>query len=371
MSPPRSIAILKHPLVRYSAPLVLIAILTITFVVLREQVNPATVSLVLVLVVLIAAIGLGRGPALTTALAGGLSLNFFFLPPYYTLSVDDPQNWVELFIFIAVAVTVGQLSARSRQRAEDAERLYGELQVAFDQASQTEAVRRSEKLKSALLDAVTHDIRTPLTSIKAATTMLIQEQGAIHNTLDPAGRADLLAVISEETDRLNNFVDSMVGIARLEAGGNRKHYETVSVAELIGNVLERASTVMSRHEIEVDISPEHLSFNADAKAMAEALYNLVDNACKYSPAGTTIRLSAAPTSRGTRISVEDEGPGIPADERERVFDKFYRHEQAASGLGLGLAIVRGIVEGHGGKAWVEAGRKGARFVLDIPMKPGE
>jgi K+-sensing histidine kinase KdpD len=362
---------LSRPLVRYTAALVTVATTTTVFIILRGQTNPTTVSLALVLVMLIAAIWLGRGPALVSAFAGALSLNFFFLPPYYTLTVDEPQNWVALLVFLAVAIAVGQLSAQARQRAEDAERLYDELQVVFDQASQTEAVKRSEKLKSALLDAVTHDIRTPLTSIKAATTMLIDEQKAIHRTLDPAGHADLLAVISEETDRLNSFVDSMVGLARVEAGGQQRPYEKVSVAELIANVIERASAVRARHEIEVKITPEDLFFDVDSRAMAEALYNVLDNAGKYSPAGTTIRMSAEPTNRGTRFTVEDEGPGIPVDEREKVFEKFYRREHISGGFGLGLAIVRGIVEGHGGKVWIEDGRKGARCILDIPMRSGE
>lgn len=360
---------LSRPLVRYASSLIMVVVLTAIFVALRDHVNPTTVSLGLVLGVLLVAIVFGSGPALLSAVLGVFSLNFFFLTPYYTLTVDEPQNWVALFVFLAVAVVVGQLSAKARDRAEAAEKLYGELQVAFEQASETEAIRRSEKLKSALLDAVTHDLRTPLTSIKAASTMLIEEQTSVHRTLDPEGHADLLAVISEETDRLNAFVDSMVGLARVETGDPKWQREKIDVRELIGNVLERAA--ISKHEIEVKVTPDDLTLTADTRAIAEALYNLVENSAKYAPPGSTIVISARPTTTGTRLTVEDEGPGVPEAERERIFEKFYRRDTSGGGFGLGLAIVRGIVEAHGGTVRAEPGRKGARFVIDIPMRSGE
>src|SRR5207253_2632407 len=137
-----------------------------------------------------------------------LCFNFFFLPPVGTFTISDTENLIALFSFLMVAITAGELSAKAKRRAEEAERLYQELQIAFEKASQAEALRRSEKLKSALLDAVTHDLRTPLTSIKASVTMLIEEheQDTIHLTLEREGRGELLEVINEETDRLNDFV---------------------------------------------------------------------------------------------------------------------------------------------------------------------
>ena len=347
-----------------------VAVVTAVFLPFRSEINSTTVSLAFLLIILLAATLLGRGPALLSSFLAGVSLNFFFLPPYYTLTVAEPQNWVALIVFMIVAITVGQLSAKSRQRAEIAEKLYADLEGAFERASETEAIRRSEKLKTALLDAITHDLRTPLTSIKAATTLLLDDQRSIHSTLDPEGQADLLEVITEETDRLNTFVDSMVGVARIEAGSDAWQHERVHVGELITNVLERAAGTTAGREIEVQVTPNDLAFNADSRAMGEVLYNLIDNAVKYSPRGTTIRIAAMPMSGGTRIVVEDEGPGIPVEERDRIFEKFYRGERSGGGFGLGLAIVRGIIEAHGGTVRVEESRRGAKFVIDVPMRSG-
>ncbi|MFL6374431.1 MAG: DUF4118 domain-containing protein, partial [Pyrinomonadaceae bacterium] len=185
---------------KYLASIVTITLLTLLILPLREHVNSTTVSLAFLLAVLLIATLFGSRPALLTSLLAAFSFNFFFLRPYYTLTIDEPENWVSVAVFLIVALTVGQLSATAKRRAEVAEKLYADLQTAFEQASEAEAIRRSEKLKSALLDAVTHDLRTPLTSIKAATTMLIQEQNAIHTTLDSHAQTDLLEVIDEETD---------------------------------------------------------------------------------------------------------------------------------------------------------------------------
>jgi K+-sensing histidine kinase KdpD len=141
-----------------------------------------TVALALLLVVLIIATIYGSRPALFASLLGVLCFNFFFLPPFYTFTISESQNWIAFGAFLVTAIIAGQLSSYARQRAAESEerrkeieRLYNELQAAFEQASQTEALRRSEQLKSSLLDAVTHDLRTPLTSIKASATTLLED----------------------------------------------------------------------------------------------------------------------------------------------------------------------------------------------------
>lgn len=358
----------RRSVLGYASAAVIVGLSTLVFLPFREQVNSTAIALGYLLTVLLIASLFGSGPALITSLLAAFSLNFFFLPPYYTLTIAEPQNWIALIVFLIVAVTVGQLSAKARHRAEVAEKLYDDLTTAFEQASQAEAIKRSEKLKSALLDAVTHDLRTPLTSIKAATTMLIDEQGAIHSTLDPSGHADLLEVINEETDRLNSFVESMVELARLDAGSFELKTSAVAVDELIANVLQRASRVTSDHKVDVQIEDELPALRADAKAIAEALYNLVDNAAKYSPANATISISAAKADAGIAFAIEDEGPGISAAEREKIFEKFYRTDRSAKGFGLGLAIVRGIIEAHNGRVFADDSIRGARFVIELPIQ---
>jgi two-component system sensor histidine kinase KdpD len=338
----------------------------------------------LLLVVLFVATRFGSRTAVLASIAGVFCFNFFFLPPVGTLTIADPDNWVALAAFLITAVTVGELSARSKRRAEEAEagqreieRLYTELREAFERASEAEALRRSERLKSALLDAVTHDIRTPLTSIKASATTLLdelRESGGEAGTLDAEGRREMLEVIDEEADRLNRFVESLLELARIEAGQLELRRRWGTVDEIIVSALERAEPLTRRHVVEVSIERELPVLRVDARAVAEVVYTLVDNAAKYSPAGLGIKVTASQVDEMMQLTVEDEGPGIPVALRERVFDKFFRATRinpgaAPSGTGMGLAIARGIVEAHGGHIWIEdtgAGR-GARVVLTLPF----
>jgi len=347
------------------------------------HINQTTVALALLLVVLFIATRFGSKPAVLAAIAGVLSFNFFFLPPVGTLTIAEPDNWIALAAFLITAVTVGELSARARRRAEEAEagrreieRLYTELRDAFERASEAEALRRSERLKSALLDAVTHDIRTPLTSIKASVTTLLDELRADANnpaTLDSEGRREMLEVIDEETDRLNRFVESLLELARIEAGQLDLRRRWGTVEEIITAALDRAKPLTRRHQIVLGIEDELPTLRVDARAVAEVLYSLVDNAAKYSPPATKIKVTASRLgAEMLQIAVEDEGPGIAPELRERVFDKFFRAGRlttgSPAGTGLGLAIARGIVEAHSGRIWIEeaATGRGARVVVVLP-----
>lgn len=355
-----------RPLVGFSFPPPAVGLLTLALIQIADHVNPTTIALLFLLLVLVIATFLGTKPALFTSLLAGFSFNFFFLPPYHTLAIAEPQNWIALIVFLSVAVSVGHLSAKSRHRAEVAEKLYADLQAAFEQASHAEALKRSEKLKSALLDAVTHDIRTPLTSIKAATTMLIEEQTAIHTTLDGAGRADLLSVINEETDRLNSFVESMIDVAQLEAGVELPR-KSVDPESIIVSALHRAAIVTAGHQVTIRHGTSGPDLNVAPKAIAEALFNLIENAAKYSPADSTIVVGYKRIGKSVQFFVEDSGPGIPDDEHDAIFDKFYRGDSALKGSGIGLSIVKGIVEAHGGRVWVESRHPGSRFAFELSV----
>lgn len=337
------------------------------------RISVTTVALTLLMVVLFVATIWGSRPAFVASIFGMLCFNYFFLPPFGTLAINDPENWFALGAFLVTALTTGQLSSRAKRRAEEAERLYRELQNAFEKASQAEALKRSEKLKSALLDAVTHDLRTPLTSIKASVTMLIEEleQNSIHLTLEREGRGELLEVINEETDRLNDFVQSMVELARLEAGEFQLRKIRTETEEIISNALQRGARVLTHHQVEVEIEKDLPLLSVDSKAIAEVVYNLLDNAAKYSPETSRITVEAKRVDNNIQFSVEDEGKGIVVKEREKIFQKFYRSDKTGKGFGMGLAIVRGIVEAHGGKIWVENGKVGSKFVFDLPLSISE
>ncbi len=362
-----------------------IAFVTALLAPFHEQLSSTTVALALLLVVLFSATGWGIRPAMVASLLGVLCFNFFFLPPIHTLTVADPQNWVALAAFLITAITAGGLSARAKRRTEEAEagrheieRLYHEYQMASERARHAEVFEQSERLKSALLDAVTHDLRTPLTSIKASVTTLLAElEGDEPVALDQESRREFLEVINEETDRLNRFVENLVEMARIEANAMHLRRRWYSVEEIIAMARERAISLTNNHRLAFDIEHELPVARVDAALIAEVLYSLIDNATKYSPSGTPIKVVAERAPKEMiQFAIEDEGRGIPTGLRERVFDKFFRatDEGAASlgrpkGLGMGLAIARGIVEAHGGRIWIESGEKknGTRVNFTVPI----
>jgi K+-sensing histidine kinase KdpD len=367
---------MPYPLGRFSiAAVVALSLLAVSLATavlwtLREQINPTTVALVELLVIVLIARVFEWRAALAASVAASLAFNYLFLPPYYTFHIAEPQNWIAFIVFVSVAATVGHLSSMSNRRREEAERLLQELESAFEKASEAEGLKRSEALKSALLDAVTHDFRTPLTSIKASVTMLIEDAQFKSSDLDRHARNELLEVINEETDRLNTFVESMVEAARFQAGSELLTRIPASPEEIILKAARRSKSLKQTHNLRSMIEPDLPSLQVDSRSVVEALFNLIENAAKYAPEGTEITIAAARNNGGVRFSVEDEGRGVAEADRELVFERFYRDDRSPNnkhGLGMGLAIVRGIIEAHGGRIWVEDGAKGARFVFDLPV----
>ena len=366
----------------YIAAVVVIGAATAVLKVFGGHVNPTTVALVLLLLVLFVATAWGSKPAILASLVGVACFNFFFLPPFGTFSIAEPENWIAFIAFVITALTAGQLSARARQRAEEAtaarrevERLYHELQDSFERSSQAKALKQSERLKSALLDAVTHDLRTPLTAIKASATTLLDDQRSLasgETRLGEEGRQEMLEIIDEEADRLDRFIGGLMELARIEAGEMQLRRQWNSLDEIIMAAMKRAEPRTRAHKIELWLDDQLPSVNVDEPALVEVVYVLVDNAAKYSAPGSVIKVAAkAGTDNMVRVIVEDQGPGIPTELRERVFDKFFRAmrdgDQGKHGTGMGLAIAQGIVEAHGGRIWIEAGEggAGARFVVEL------
>jgi K+-sensing histidine kinase KdpD len=336
----------------------------------------------LLIVVLLVAVVWGTAPALVASVLGALYLNFFYVPPLrkFDFHIDGTEDVIGLAAFLVTSITVGHLSARSHQRARDVERLYRRLQAAFDRASQLEGIKRSEQFKSTLLDTVTHDLRTPLTSIKAAAgTLISMRNGSASFASDPVSEEKLLAIIVRQSNLLNGFIEGMIELAEIESAGVRdqKSAETTPMDEIITAALARAEDVLRDHQVQVE-SEENLNATGNAKAISQVLFSLLENAGKYAPFATTVRITARREEADKiRIAVEDEGPGVPLLIRDRVFEKFFRadatehHVLHVPGLGLGLAIARRIVETQGGKIWIEDradGKPGARFVFTLPAR---
>jgi two-component system, OmpR family, sensor histidine kinase KdpD len=427
-------------------------------------VNPTTVALTFLVAVLIISARWGLQYSIFLAVAATLAFNYFFLPPYGTFTIADPQNWVALVAFLATAVIASELSEKARrqavaanQRRKEIERLYGfsqqllttenlpellnllprfvvegfgaraaalfvtgrpdiyrsdpntqELEAehlrsvaargeptldiahqlcfaplrlgvksagalglsgatpsretlealgtliaiaiertgAVENLSRAEASRESEKLRTAILDSVTHEFRTPLTGIKASVTTMLADPN-----LELSQRHELLSVINEEADRLNHLVGEAAEMSQLDAHQVELHREPHSIGDAIARAMEEAKQRLATHPVTLQIADGLPLVSFDLERVTSVVVQLLENAAKYSPAGSPIRVTAESDDNKVAVSVADQGPGIDDFEQGLVFDKFYRGKNEryrVQGTGLGLAIAKAVVEAHGG-----------------------
>jgi len=522
---------LSMPIVRfrnwrgYVAAFIGVVILTLIYRVLvfrqlfLTDVDTTTLALSYLLLVLIIASKHGHGPSIFTSLISTFCFNFFFLPPPFTITMQDPHNWVALTSFLITAMVASQLWSTARSRTQEAVKsreeiwklyqlsqtsiaafdpqtlissLAPKIQQVFDvqycavfkladdgewcplsiasepdeesvftpslttvkevwlsgklksvrvgteqttdgskpaevrdktessysitylplhagttstgvmilvsatleektmeaiaglvawtldrarilaEVSRTEALRQSNELKTALLASVSHDLRTPLTSIRASIDSLLHSD----TKWDETALREFHLIISEEVTRLTRLIENLLAMARIEAGELSLSKKWESLSEVFHNVLERCNVAIRQHQVSIDCHESLPAVLIDSRLIAQALTNLLENAAKYSPPGSEIVLKAGMKGDQLLISVTDEGAGVAPEERSRLFEKFYRgmDPQPNGGTGMGLAIARGIIEAHNGRVWVEdSSGKGATFIfsLQVEHKPPE
>jgi two-component system, OmpR family, sensor histidine kinase KdpD len=226
----------------------------------------------------------------------------------------------------------------------------------------------TERLRSALLTSISHDLKTPLAAVLGAAGTLRD----LSKKLGEAEKADLVATIIDESERLNRFIANLLDMTKLESGAVVPNMALHDLGEIVGSALRRATKILARHRVDVDLQADLPMLELDAVLFEQALFNLLDNAAKYAPADTVIRVESWREQDVVCLRVLDEGEGIPADELEHIFDKFYRAQkgdQVRAGTGLGLAISRGFVEAMRGTitAGNRADRNGAAFTISLPI----
>jgi two-component system, OmpR family, sensor histidine kinase KdpD len=239
---------------------------------------------------------------------------------------------------------------------------------------QVEVLQRTDALRAALLSSISHDLRTPLSAIKAAASSLLQEDVQ----WDEETRHSFTLAIEREADRLNRLVGNLLDMSRIEGGALKPEKEWYPIDELIHDVLDRMRFLLQERDVRISL-PENLPpVELDYLQMDQVLTNLIENALHYTPAGTPVEISVQVTGEEMTISIADYGPGIPPNDRERIFDKFYRvlgtQRKGKEGSGLGLAVCRGLVEAHGGHIWVENRNGGGaifRFTLPLAKVEGQ
>lgn len=249
----------------------------------------------------------------------------------------------------------------------------GQGAVALERAtlaqSETRAkiLEESDRLKSALLSSVSHDLRTPLVTIKAAATSLHSGEIDWHSQ----AREELLSALEDEADRLNDIVSNLLNMSRIEAGALHLQKEWNVLAEIVDNTVGRLKRATQHHRLEIDVSEDLPMIQVDVVLLQQVLINLLDNSTKYAPAGTVIRISAHEEG-ATALLVEiiNQGPPVPEEHLQGIFDRFHRVTAAdrIPGTGLGLSICKGIIEAHGGRIWAENRADGFAFKFTLPNR---
>ncbi len=340
---------------------------------LLKPVSPV-VSLGVVYLPAILAISIfwGLRLGLLASLASVVAFNFFHIPPLHRFTIGSDQNWVALAIFAIVAVGSSALAGLARaqtleaeRRREDADRALVELAALSrerdrmqEEMVEAEALRRSDELKTALLRSISHDLRTPLTSIIAGGTAL----GSA--TLTEAERAELSTAIVAEGDRLSRLVENLLDMSRLEAGKAEPHREQTDLGEVLDVARE---TVVRPEMVKLALDPALPTVRADAAQLERAFANLLENAIRHG-GGRPVTVRSRLVGDKIAIRVVDQGPGIPESEWERIFEPFQSGANGVGGgSGLGLAIARGFVEANGGEIAVESVvGQGSSFVVGFP-----
>jgi K+-sensing histidine kinase KdpD len=356
----------------------LVGVVTVALLPFRDDTSRATPALVLTVTVVVAALVGGRVAAVVTAAGAALAFNVAFIPPLGTLTVDVVEDVVALVVFAVVGLAVGTLVARETDRRRAAEQRARELRELYDryEAAQAERERLAEEAhraalleqvdreRAALLRSVSHDLRTPLSTIRAVTSDLRAGAG-----YDPGTRDELLDLVIGEAERLDRIVANLLSMSRVEAGALQPDRQAVALGELVSDSVTRLGRLFERVETQLDFPDDLPLADADYSQLDQVLTNLLENAVRHAPAGSTVRVGASARPGGMLlVYVEDEGPGVPEAERRRIFEPFRRGEGSASS-GVGLAICKAIVDAHGGTIGVEsAPGDGARFVFTLPAR---
>jgi two-component system sensor histidine kinase KdpD len=341
------------PLKQYFTAIAGVAALTVVCWLLTPLTGYASISLIYLLGVLLAAMVLSRGPVLLVATLSALSWNFLFIPPRFTFHIEKLEDALTFAAYFIIALTVGSLTAQLKAR----EHLAAQVQLA----------KNSERLRKALLDCVSHELKTPLAAIGAASQELLRLPPNAQN----AGMLKQLAgEIHHGSHRLNRVVNNLLDMNRLESGVIQPNCEWCDVRELLQSAIEVERESINGREVRLDVPDSIPLALLDHTLIEQAIAKLLANAASYTEPRLPIEIDAEYSHEQLVVSVSDRGPGFPAESEEKLFEKFYRGDgRKAGGLGLGLSIARGFVEAHGGKLTAEnRDGGGARFTIRLPVR---
>jgi two-component system sensor histidine kinase KdpD len=340
------------PLRQYLIAIAGVAGLTIACWFLTPLISYGAISLIFLLGVLLAGTVLSRGPVLVVAALSALSWNFLFIPPLFTLHIAKLEDALTFATYFIVALTVGSLTAQLRAR----EHLAAQVQLA----------QESERLRKTLLDCVSHELKTPLAAIAAASQELVRSAPNVQNS---EALQDLATEIHAGSRRLNRVVNNLLDMNRLESGVVRPKQEWCDLRELLESAIQIERESLNGRDVKLEVSENVPLALVDYTLLEQAVAKLIANVVSHAPSRAPIEIDTDYQGDQLIISVSDRGPGLDPESIERVFDKFYRGDgRKPGGLGLGLSIARGFVEAHGGSLTAEnRDGGGARFTITLPV----
>ena len=314
-------------------------------------------ALVFLMAIVLAGTRWNRGPVLAMAAVSAVVWNFIFIPPQFTLHIEKPQDITMFAMFFVVALSMGHLITRLREREDALERHHREREELLAEKHRAELLAESERLHRTLLDSVSHELKTPIAIIRTA--------------LDGLGQDNVYAAEIETANRrLQRIVENFLEMTRVESEALKPRPDWCEVVDVLEQAMKPISHELALHVVKVHGVAEMPLVMLDSRLLAQVLSNVLHNATLYAPAGTEIEIHAALNDDALELRVRDHGRGLPPGKEVRVFDKFYRApDSPAGGTGLGLAIARGLMRAMKGD--IEAQNHpqgGAEFLLHLPVK---
>jgi two-component system sensor histidine kinase KdpD len=307
------------------------------------------VTIVYLIPVIVAALRWGAIPALVAGVSGLAAPAYFFYEPIYDFRVHSPAHLVDMMMFVTVGAITGRMAVTVRHAKMRAQ---------------------AESLRDALIGSVSHELRTPLAAIVGSSSILSQS---------PAIESDerlssLVRVVRKEAERLNGDIQNLLDATRISNEGIRPQLEWVDPEDVVSAALARKQPMLTDHKVALAVADDLPLAYVDPSLIESALGQLIENAAKYSPAGTPISISASTAGAMIHVEVRDEGEGLAPGEAERIFERFYRgprHAGVVSGSGLGLWIARALMEACGGRVWAfsPGPGRGSTFRIELPVKP--
>jgi two-component system, OmpR family, sensor histidine kinase KdpD len=335
-----------------------LAIVTAGLLPLRERLDKAHVSLALLTVVLLASATGGRRLGVAMAASAFLAFNFFFLPPFYTLVIADPLDWSILVAFLVVGIVAAQLLHRAQHAAAMATARAEEIDRLSAEAERNAALREADRLKDAVLASVSHDLRTPLTTIRGLAAEIAQSGD------------ERAMTIAEESGRLGQMVDDLLDLSTIKAGALRPAIAINAAEDVMGATLQRVSGVTRGRDLRasLDTSEPVLVGRFDFSFAVRVLVNFLENALKYTDARSPVEFRVRRDDQTLVFEVLDRGAGVPEASRTQIFEPFHRADgdatTGASGAGLGLAIAAGLAAAMSGRV-TYAPREGGGSIFSL------